>query len=236
MSPSYPVCFANPPGGLAVPTGVRFGGNVLTMKDQAVPRRYRQRRRAETAEANTERIMLAALDLFVEKPLDQITLVEVAERAGVGLQTLIRRVGTKDGLARALNEWTLPQVVATRGEPVTSDPRAVAAALARHYERWGASTDRMLRQEDASPALAEAVAGGRRAHREWVEAAFADVLSPLAPAARKQLLARLIGVCGVELWLVLRRDGGLSVDDPRDAVAHLIAASLPPPPPPPPES
>jgi len=206
------------------------------MKEQAAPRRYRQRRRAQAAEANTERIMQAALDLFVEKPLDQITLAEVAARAGVGLQTLIRRVGTKDGLSRAVNEWVLPQVEATRGEPASSDPREVAAALARHYERWGASTDRMLRQEDTSPALAEAAAGGRRAHREWVEAAFADVLSPLAPAARTKLLARLIGVCGVELWLVLRRDGGLSVDDARDAVADLVAASLPAPPTPSPES
>jgi AcrR family transcriptional regulator len=206
------------------------------MKEQAAPRRYRQRRRAAAAEANTERIMQAALDLFLEKPFDQLTLTEVAGRAGVGVQTLIRRVGTKDGLARAVNEWTLPQVVATRGEPVTSDPREVAAALARHYERWGAIADRMLRQEDAAPALADAAAGGRRAHREWVETAFADVLSPLDDAARKQLLARLIGVCGVELWLVLRRDGGLSAGDARDAVAGLIAASLPAPPTPAPES
>src|SRR5215217_2260372 len=180
------------------------------MKEQAAPRRYRQRRRAQAAEANTERIMQAALDLFVEKPFDQITLSEVAARAGVGLQTLIRRVGTKDGLSRAVNEWVLPQVEVTRGEPLTSDPREVAAALARHYERWGASTDRMLRQEDASPALAEAAAAGRRLHREWVEAAFADRLAPLPAAARTTLLARLVGVCGIELWLVLRRDGGLS--------------------------
>src|SRR5215212_5939124 len=153
------------------------------MKEQAAPRRYRQRRRAQAAEANTERIMQAALDLFVEKPLDQITLAEVAARAGVGLQTLIRRVGTKDGLSRAVNEWVLPQVEATRGESASSDPREVAAALARHYERWGASTDRMLRQEDTSPALAEAAAGGRRAHRAWVEAAFARELSAPPPAA-----------------------------------------------------
>src|SRR3954447_21027769 len=178
-------------GRLAVPTGGRLGGNVLTMKEQTAPRRYRQRRRAAAAEANTERIMQAALDLFVERPLDQITLAEVAERAGVGLQTLIRRVGTKDGLARAVNEWTVPQVAVARGEPVSSDPRQVATALARHYERWGASTDRMLRQEDASPALAEAAAAGRRAHREWVEAAFACELAGLAPAARANLLARL---------------------------------------------
>jgi len=195
------------------------------MKESTAPRRYRQRRRAEAAEANTERILQAALDLFLERPWDQITLAAVAERAGVGVQTLIRRVGTKDGLSRAVNDWVRPQVAATRGDPESPDPHAVAAALARHYERWGAAADRTLRQEDVSPSLAAAAAGGRRAHREWLEAAFAEPLA--ASADPTDLLARLIGVCGVELWLVLRRDAGLSVDDARTAVADLIAACLP---------
>jgi hypothetical protein len=142
------------------------------------------------------------------------------------VQTLIRRVGTKDGLSRAVNEWVTPQVAATRGEPSSADPHEVAGALARHYERWGASAIRSLHQEDVSPALAEAVAGGRRAHREWIEAAFAEPLAARSPAARANLLARLIGVCGVELWLVLRQDAGLSVADARAAVADLIAACL----------
>jgi len=206
------------------------------MKEQTASRPYRQRRRAAAAEANTERILQAGLDLFLERPWDQITLAAVAERAGVGLQTVIRRVGTKDGLSRAVNEWTAPQVAATRGEATSSEPGGVAASLARHYERWGASTDRLLRQEDVSPALAEAAAGGRRAHREWVEAAFARELSALPPAARANLLARLVGVCGIELWLVLRRDGGLSVADARDAVADLVTACLATPPTPVPES
>ena len=48
----------------------------------------------------------AAPGLFMERPWDQITLAEPwRERAGGGLQTLIRRVGTKDGLARAVNTW-----------------------------------------------------------------------------------------------------------------------------------
>jgi AcrR family transcriptional regulator len=196
------------------------------MKEGTTHRPYRQRRRAEAAEANTERILQAALDLFLERPWDQITLAAVAERAGVGLQTLIRRVGTKDGLSRAVNEWVRPQVAATRGEPASADPREVAAALARHYERWGAAADRTLRQEDASPSLAAAAAGGRRAHREWLESAFAEPLAARSPAERTNLLARLIGVCGVELWLVLRRDAGLSVDAARAAVADLIAACL----------
>ena len=196
------------------------------MKERTAHRPYRQQRRAEAAEANTERILQAGLDLFVERPWDQITLAAVAERAGVGVQTLIRRVGTKDGLSRAVNEWVTPQVAATRGDPDSADPHEVAAALARHYERWGASVLQMLRQENVSPVLAEAAAGGRRAHREWVQAAFAEPLAGRTGRARADLLARLIGVCGVELWLVLRRDAGLSVADARAAVADLIAACL----------
>ena len=196
------------------------------MKAETGSRLYRQRRRAEAAEANTERILQSALDLFAERPLDQITLAAVAERAGVGLQTLIRRVGTKDGLSRAVNEWVTPQVAAARGEPaswtrVRSPPRSSATTSA------GRIADRMLRLQDASPAMAEAAAGGRRAHREWIAAAFAEQLDALAPAARANLLARLIGVCGVELWLVLRRDANLSAGDARDAVADLIAACAP---------
>src|SRR5690349_19330439 len=139
-------------------------------------RPYRQRRRAASAEANTERILRAAHELFLERPFEQITLAAVAERAGVGLQTVIRRVGSKDGPARATNAWVVPQLSGDRGEPESGDPGAVAAAMARHYERWGDATDRLLRQEDVSPALGEAAAAGRHAHREWIEAAFAERL------------------------------------------------------------
>jgi AcrR family transcriptional regulator len=197
------------------------------MKAEAT-RTYRQTRRAAEAEANTERILRAAHDLFLERPYDQITLAAVAERAGVGLQTLIRRVQTKDGLGRAVNDWVGPQIAADRGEPAATrgDPAAVAAAIARHYERWGESTDRTLRQEHVSPALTEAAAAGRIVHREWIEAAFAPALDQLRPEARRRLRARLAGVCGVELWHVLRRNEGLSVPEARDAVADLIFACL----------
>jgi AcrR family transcriptional regulator len=195
--------------------------------NEATPTRpYRQRRRARAAEDRTERILAAALELFAERPFAQITLAAVAERAGVGLQTLIRRVGTKDGLARAVNAWVAPQIAADRGAPSSADPATVAAAIARHYERWGEVTERTVRQADASPALAEQAEGGRRAHREWVAAAFAEPLAARPPAARARLHARLVAVCGVELWNVLRRDEALAFADARDAVADLIAASL----------
>jgi len=189
-------------------------------------RTYVQRDRAKAAEANTERIMQAGLALFVERPFDQITLGAVAERAGVGLQTVIRRVGTKDGLVRAVGTWMIPQVRAARGEPLAEDPRAVAEAVARQYERYGHMTDRMLRQEDASPALAEMAETGRANHRAWIESTFAQHLDALAPEARHALRARLVGVTGVELWQVLRTVEGLSADAATDAVADLITACI----------
>lgn len=196
------------------------------MKSATGNRAYRQGLRAETAEANTQRILEAALELFTELPFDQITLAQVSERAGVGLQTLIRRVGTKDGLVRAVNEWIHPVIGSARGEPSSADPADVAAALAPQYERWGALIERTLRQEDVSPALAEGAEGGRTAHRTWIDAAFAEALAARRPAARRRLRARLVAICGVELWLVLRRDEGLTVAEARDTVADLVSACL----------
>jgi AcrR family transcriptional regulator len=193
------------------------------MKEAAPTRPYRQRRRAEASEARTQAIREAAMQAFAERPFDQITLADVAERAGVGVQTLIRRVQSKDGLVALVNEWTVPAIGAARGEPDSSDPDVVAAAIARQYERFGVLIDRTIRQEEASPALAASAQGGRRAHREWVEAAFADEIARGGPA----LAGQLVALCGVELWLVLRRDGGLSVEQARDTIAQLIRSVLP---------
>src|SRR3954453_17081396 len=140
-------------------------------------RSYRQGRRAEAAQARTEAIMAAAVELYGERPFEQITLADVAAKAGVGLQTLIRRVGTKDGLVRGAVEGTAEGNGGARGEPDSSDPAVVAARLERQYETWGELTGRTLRQEELSPALAEAAAFGRRYHAEWVETAFASQIA-----------------------------------------------------------
>jgi AcrR family transcriptional regulator len=189
-------------------------------------RAYQQVARADAAADKTQRIIEAGLELFVERPFDQVTLNAVAERAGVGLQTLIRRAGTKDGLAKLVSDWVGPQVAADLGEPSSADPALVAGAFARHYERWALVTERTLTQAEVSPTMAAYAEGGRRAHRQWVATAFASVLDDLPRVRRTQVQARLVAVTGVELWLVLRRDEGLSLHDTTSAVADLISGVL----------
>ncbi|MEV0132410.1 helix-turn-helix domain-containing protein [Dactylosporangium sp. NPDC050688] len=184
------------------------------------PRPYRQRARAENASGNTERILEAALALFVERPFDQVTLAAVAERAGVGLQTVIRRVGTKDGLVEAVNAWIAPQVAAGLGEPPGPDPALVAAAFRRHYSRWAPALERTLAQEDSSPALKASAEAGRAGHRGWLAAAFPDLRDD--PVT----FGRLVAVTGVELWLVLTKHEGLRVEDAEATVALLIRSVI----------
>lgn len=191
-------------------------------------RGYTQTARADAAEEKTRRIREAALELFVELPYDQLTLNAVADRAGVGLQTVIRRTGGKDGLVAMVAEWAGPQVAALLGEPDSDDPAAVAEAFARQYETWALVNERTYTQRESSPALAAYAEAGRRAHREWVRAAFAARLAALPRTHRTRVLARLVAVTGVELWLVLRRDEELSRAATTEAVRDLVAACLPP--------
>src|SRR4051794_25391662 len=100
----------------------------------SVGRGYRQQARATAAAERTDRILVAALDLFLELPYEQVTLAAVADRAGVGLQTLIRRVRTKDGLVEAVNNWVVPAITAHRGPPRPFTPEDMAETVCSHYE------------------------------------------------------------------------------------------------------
>lgn len=190
-------------------------------------RAYRQEARAQATADNTQRVIDAALELFLERPFDQVTLNAVAERAGVGVQSVIRRVGTKDGLLTMINEWIGPQVVATLGDPATVSSSAdLADRFCAHYARWGRLIERTLHQSDVSPVIAASAERGRAAHHDWVVAACADALAAVDGRARRRLTARLVAVTGVEVFQVLRRDEGLSLADTRAVLTDLVSGCL----------
>lgn len=190
-------------------------------------RPYRQGARARATAENTQRVVDAALELFLERPFEQVTLKAVAERAGVGLQSVVRRVGTKDGLMAMVNDCVGPQVAATLGDPATvSGPADVANRFCAHYEQWGRLIERTLHQRDVSPSVAANAERGRMAHHDWVVAAFADALDEVGPTARKRLTARLVAVTGVEVFQILRRDEGLPLADARVALTDLVSGCL----------
>jgi len=194
----------------------------LYLSSSAPARRpYRMRKRAAAAAATRARIIAAALDLFMREPVDEISLRDVAAHAGVALQTLVRQMGSREGLIRTVAAALHEQVAARRFAAPVGDVRAAVAILLAHYEANGQRLLRALAQEERLAALHEALEAGRGAHRQWVATVFAPFL-PEAPAARRLRLAQLAAVTDVHLWHVLRTDQGLSATEAEAAVVDLV--------------
>src|SRR5215468_1069578 len=111
----------------------------MNMDAEAPPvkRRYRMAARAQAAAATHERILDAAIVLFWERPMLDISLEEVARRAGVSLPTVIRHFGDKGGLFAAAAEREYERVRLQRDEAPVGDVGAAVRILFDHYEELG---------------------------------------------------------------------------------------------------
>lgn len=189
-------------------------------------RDYRMTARAESAEATGERIRAAARARFRTTPYDELTLADVAADAGVTVQTVLRRFGSKDGLVRAVAEAVTPQVIAQRDSAPAGDVTGAVANLVEHYEVMGDEVLMLLRQELRVPVLREITTSGRLYHSQWVGRVFAPWLDGLAGQARKRRHAQLLAATDVYVWFLLRRQSGLSRRATEHAIRELVNGVL----------
>jgi len=187
-------------------------------------RAYRKGVRAEAAEETRRRILDAVIGLHMGRYYDQISLDDVAERAGVTVQTVLRRFGSKDQLIDVASEVARERVVGQRSEAPVGDIAGAVENLVDHYEEWGESTLRLLAQEDQVPALRKATDAGRALHYEWVERTFSPLLAERGGEDRRRHLAQLVAVCDVYFWKILSRDLGLSRGQTVLAMREMIYA------------
>jgi len=180
--------------------------------------------RAEAAAETGRRILEAVIELHRERYFDQISLEDIAERAGVTVQTVIRRFGNKEQLIEAAAEEGKRQVIRQRDQAPVGDVEGAVENLVNHYEEWGESALRLLAQEERVAAFREITDAGRALHHEWVERTFAPLLAERTGAARRRLLAELVAICDVYFWKLLRRDLGLSHQQTQLALTETILA------------
>lgn len=178
--------------------------------------------RAQSAAETGERILDAAVELFWELPLESMTLDEVARRAGVTVQTVLRRFGSKEGLIHAATVRERQKVVAQRDSAPVGDVAGAVRVLIEHYEMLGDRVLKLLADEARSPALKEILEGGRQVHREWCARVFAPALAGLEGVERSRRMAQLVAVCDVYTWKLLRRDAGLSRRQTELALIELL--------------
>src|SRR5919106_3205064 len=193
------------------------------MKTSALsrPRPYRMRARAAATAETRGRIMRAVLELHVERFHDQISLDDVARRAGVTVQTVLRHFGSRDGLVAAAAEQATSEVLAQRSEAPVGDVSGAVENLLEHYESWGRTALRLLAQEERVPQLRLIADGGRAAHYAWVERTFGPFLGETSDPL---LRPKLIALTDVFTWKLLRLDLGLDRTETASALASMIRA------------
>jgi AcrR family transcriptional regulator len=182
------------------------------------------RARADSAAETARRIVNAMQELFAEQPYDRITVDAAATRAGVTVQTVLRRFGSKEGLFVAAAQEGRAQIFAQRRAAPVGNHAAAVTNLFDHYERWGRIVMRLLEQEERVPQIGVIAREGRRTHAEWVDRVFEPELIRLRRRARARRRTQLIALTDVYVWKLLRRDLAVPRADAEEIALGMIDA------------
>ena len=188
----------------------------------AARRTYRQTARAEAAERTRRNIMQAAVDVWRDATADDLTLADVASRAGVTVQTVLRKFGSRDGLVDACIEAKASGVEPMRDAVAVGDVEGALDTLIAHYEADGAAALRGLELEHKSEVAGRIVAHGRAYHRKWCARVFAPWLPRRGSRRYETRLDAFVVATDLYVWKILRCDGGRSPEQARAAMAALI--------------
>lgn len=187
-------------------------------------RTYEMRTRQDAIDRNRGRIIDAVVELWLERHYDEVSLSEVADRAGVSRQTVHRQFGTKDELVLAAIEAHGPRIDSEfRVEP--GDVDGAVDRLVETYEEMGDATVRTLELEGRIEAMDRVLERGRASHRAWIEETFGPFL-PSDGERREHAVLVLYAATDVMQWKLLRRDFGRSRDTTRAVIGSLVDGAL----------
>jgi AcrR family transcriptional regulator len=189
-------------------------------------RGYRMAARAEAAARTGRDILAATAALWRERPMDEITLAAIAERAGVSVRTVIRRFGSREGVIAACIQADAAGIVAERDQAPAGDVEGALAVLLAHYERDGDAVLRTLPLEETVPEARAIVQAGRAGHRAWCARVFASFLPPPADGGYGIRLDALVAATDLYAWKLLRRDLGRSAEQTAQVIRILVDGLL----------
>jgi len=194
---------------------------------EVTPRRpYRMVKRARAAANTSERIVAAAAELFGRLPYDQVTLSAIADGAGVAIQTVMRRFGSKETLFIEVVEARGRLIRAARDQVQEGDVEGAVGNAVESYELWGDVIMHLLEQEPQVAVVRRGAEKGRRYHQAWVRRIFAPLLSSISRGEREVGLAQLVVATDLYSWKILRRDLGLDRRTAERCLRQMVTAIL----------
>ena len=196
---------------------------MFTDVNMKISRGYTMRAHAESTARTRDRILDAVIALSEERLSLEIVLSDVAERAGVSVQTVLRHFGGREALFKEAHRRQLEQIREERATPV-GDPEAAVRTIVAFYDRLGEWALRLQATEHSDELSRRAVELGRHVHRDWVEEVFAPQLT--GRRDRREVVDLLVVATDLLTWKVLRRDGGLDRATTCRRMLRLVLAVL----------
>ena len=191
------------------------------------PRAYDMTKRMASVEGTRRRIAAAALDLFMDRDFDAVSLNEIARAAGVSHQTVLNHCGTKAGAMLAAGALFSERVRELEADAVAGDVASVVRTTCRRYEALGDANVRWAGMSARAPEIADGLERGRLAFQSWL----LDMLSELMPGEdepeeRRRVLIGLHAALDVFTWKLLRRDLGLGREQTERQLTDLVLGVL----------
>ena len=178
-------------------------------------RKYDSSKRQAQAEARRKHILKCAARMLADATNEEFRLEDVAQAAGVSVQTILRAFGSKDGLVVATLETEAPDSVdfTSFANIKVDDLETFVRTVFSVYDKIGDLVIHTLAEEHRSPEFQKSLNVGRAYHVEWVSQVFAPYLDRRPPKERIVLFRALMAATDIYIWKILRRDETLSLDD-----------------------
>lgn len=173
-------------------------------------------------ERQAEQIRTTVLETVVRelesRPVDDLSMGDVAEAAGISLRTLYRYFPDRPSLLSAAGQ----HVVGSLNLPVEIDgPAAISASFLQAASRFSARPQlaRALVQTTAGRA---ARSSARPQRTEAVGEALRPLTDKLDPATARRAAAVISHLCSLQSWVSIANESGLDDTESQAAVAWAI--------------
>lgn len=192
-------------------------------------------RRARQAEATRLEILQAARRLFAERGYASASISEIAAAAGVALQTIYARVGSKRALLLALVDLIdeeahvpeLRQQLTTEFDPARRIELMIHVTR-RFQEQCGDVIGALVSASPTEPDAAAALAAGRERHRGGAEFVVAPLFErgALRPDLSVDEAADILTALSCDRSYAVLRDLGWSFDRSEAWIAATVKRLL----------
>jgi AcrR family transcriptional regulator len=183
-----------------------------------MPRRaYQSPLRAEQVEQTRDRILDTFLEMLAEPGTHDVTIPELARRAGVSVRTAFRYFPTREALFDGLNDWW--KRTSVRRLPDT--PESFAPYVRALFEGF-AEHESMIRATRQSKPLQEARARRKPQQRRQMAEVFAPITRHLGERDARKVAAVIHVLAGSDAWLTMRETWDLTSAEAADAAVWAM--------------